>query len=163
DGISDSVSALLTIAVNPDDLRLPGHTVVDGVDLGSGNLGLTYSDVEIKNRGLSLLLERSYNTSGANAIGPFGYGWHYNYQILLVHNSQTHTYMMWGGDGKGKVFQKSKLNTTKTTMPADLPFHTSLVKNGDGTFDYFTKSHIQYRFPGALEKGAFTYYNQSYM
>ncbi|HEY0386096.1 MAG TPA: Ig-like domain-containing protein, partial [Pyrinomonadaceae bacterium] len=50
--VTDEVSGVMIVTSRGADLRPPGHTVVNGVDLGSGNLGLSHPDIpEIKNRG----------------------------------------------------------------------------------------------------------------
>ncbi len=48
-------------------------------------------------------------------------------------------------------------------MAAEKPYHGTLVRNGDGSFDYFTKTRIRFHFPGAYEVNSFNFYDQSYM
>ncbi len=155
-GYSEEVGGVVEISRNPNNLRLPGHTVVGGVDLATGHLGLTYTDVFIKFHGLALEFTRSYNQGAANVFGPVGYGWRHNYQMLLVYNRDRQVYTVFGPDGQGQSFPKGQ----ERSLP---PFHTRLVANEDGSFDYFDKAHVKYHFPGALERDSFTFYRQSYL
>ena len=159
--VSDEISGEMTVANTPRDVRLPGHTVVSGVELQNGNLGLSYTDVEIKNRGLSLSLTRSYNTAAANSFGPLGYGWSHNLQVLLVHDRQRQSYTMRGGDGGGQLFLESKASGGK--IEAEDPHQGTLVRNTDGSFDYLTKYQTRYHFPGAMEEDDTNYFNLAYM
>ncbi|RPI29625.1 MAG: hypothetical protein EHM61_00940, partial [Acidobacteria bacterium] len=156
DGYSEEMVGVLEIAPNPNDVRVPNHTIVGGIDLATGQLGLTYTDVMIKGRGLSLEFTRSYNQATANVFSPLGYGWHHNYQMLLVHNKDLELYTIIGGDAQGESFPEA-------TMRSLAPFHTRLVPDGNGGFDYYNKANIKYHFPGALERDSYSYYHQSYM
>ena len=63
--IAEQVSGLLTIQHSAENARPPGHSVVNGVDIATGNLGLSQEDVPaIGNRGLSL----SENGQSAEAL-----------------------------------------------------------------------------------------------
>jgi RHS repeat-associated protein len=159
--VTDEVEGEMSVADAPKDVRLPGSTMVNDVELSNGNLGLSYTDVSIKNRGLSLTLTRSYNTASANTFSPFGYGWRHNFQVLLVHDKNGKAYTMSGGDGSGQKFLEAKESGGK--IPAEDPFQGTLVKNADGSFDYFTKSYVKYHFPGAMEEDAFNFFNVGYM
>src|SRR5690606_4079913 len=117
-----------------------------------------YTDVMIKGRGLSLEFTRSYNQGAANVFSPLGYGWHHNYQMLLVHNRHLGLYTIIGGDAQGETFPEAP-----HVMRSLSPFHTTLVRNDDGSFDYYNKAHIKHHFPGALERDSYSYYRQSYM
>ncbi|HXK59405.1 MAG TPA: Ig-like domain-containing protein [Acidobacteriota bacterium] len=158
DGYAEEIVGALEIASNPNDVRVPNHTIVGGIDLATGHLGLTYTDVMIKGRGLSLEFTRSYNQGAANVFSPLGYGWHHNYQMLLVHNRHLGLYTIIGGDAQGETFPEAP-----HVMRSLSPFHTTLVRNDDGSFDYYNKAHIKHHFPGALERDSYSYYRQSYM
>lgn len=163
--ISEQVTGLLTIQHSADNARAPGHSVVSGVDISTGNLGLSQEDVpSINNRGLSLSLMRSYNSTQANQFGPVGAGWTHNFQILLTsqRNANNVTYQMRGGDGSGQTFKAASL-AGPLTVNAEKPYHGTLQRNSDGSFDYYTKARIRYHFPGAYEVNSFNFYDQSYM
>jgi RHS repeat-associated protein len=159
--VTDEVEGEMIVANTPSDLRLPGNTVVSGVELQTGNLALSHADVEIPNRGLSLSLTRSYNGSASNTFGPFGYGWSHNLQVLLVHNREGRSYTMRGGDGGGQLFREDKESGGR--IEAEDPHQGTLVKNPDGSFEYFTKAHVRYHFPGAMAEDDTNYFNLSYM
>jgi RHS repeat-associated protein len=162
--VTDEVAGEMTVADDPVDVRLPGTTVVNNVELSRGNLALSYTDVEVRNRGLSLGLTRSYNKAGADVFGPFGYGWQHNYQVLLIAfktDPANLSYTMSGGDGSGQVFLEA--HAVGGEMKAEDPYQGTLVKNQDGSFDYFTRAHVRYHFPGAIEEDSSTFYNAAYM
>ncbi len=174
-GYGEEMIGVLEIAANPNDVRVPNHTIVGGIDLGTGQLGLTYTDLTIKGRGLSLEFTRSYNQAAANVFGPLGYGWRHNYQMLLVHNQEERVYTIIGGDAQGETFLEAAPTLPGGSAPPALPeggtrsmrslspFHTTLVENDDHSFDYYNKAHIKYHFPGALERDSYSYYRQAYM
>ncbi|HJQ33118.1 MAG TPA: Ig-like domain-containing protein [Pyrinomonadaceae bacterium] len=164
--VSDQVNGILVVRRDGEDARPPGHTVVGGVDIASGNLGVSQADIpEIKNRGLGLSLVRSYNSAGANTQTPFGYGWQHNYNVLLTFRRDETgggTYQLRGGDGSGQRF-KSATPSGFLAMQAEKPYHGSLYRNADGSLDYYTTAHVRYHFPGALELNSYNFYDQSYM
>ena len=164
--VSDQISGTLVVRRDGEDARPPGHTLVAGVDIASGNLGVSQPDVpQINNRGISLGLVRSYNSSGANTPTPLGFGWQHNYNVLITfRRSETGggTYQLKGGDGSGQRF-KAATPTGYLKMKAEKPYHGSLFRNADGSLDYYTSAHVRYHFPGALGLNSFNFYDQSYM
>jgi len=149
---TETVDATIIVSKNPEAIRPPGNVVVSGVDLLTGNLGITASDLEIPNRGLSLSVVRAYNSHGAGAFSPFGYGWRHNYQVLLTRRFDSATQrwklMIRGGDGEGQSFFEGQ---TGQEVRADEPHQGTIRKNADGSFDFFTKNRIRFHFPGAFE------------
>src|SRR6185369_1511819 len=61
-------------------------------------------------------------------------------------------YQMIGGEGSSQVFLESKL--VNNVIKAEAPYLGTLVKNTDGTFDYFTKSQTRYHFRQPVEQGS---------
>ena len=174
DGLSDVAEGLAVIGEAKEDVRKPGSIVVNGVELESGNLGLSHTDIpEIKNRGLSLSFTRSYNSLGSSSFNPFGYGWHHNYQVLLTHTpinpdnpDPVHPaghYELIGGEGSGQTFDVGKLAPPENQGMADAPYQGTLRKNSDGTFDYFTRNRIKYHFERAIDVGSASLFNLGYM
>ncbi len=162
-GYEERVGGVLEVAANPTNVRPPGHTVVGGVDLGTGQLGLTYTDVFIPGRGLSLEFTRSYNQGQANIFGPLGYGWRHNYQMLLLYDRELRIYTVLGPDGQGQSFQNpGDSEDAALEMEALLPFHTRLKRENRGSFDYLDKAGVKYHFPGALVRDSYDYYLQAY-
>lgn len=174
-GLADSAEGLAVIGEPKEEVRKPGNIVVNGVELETGNLGLSHNDIpEIKNRGLSLSFTRFYNSVGSSNFNPFGYGWHHNYQVLLTHTPKNQrnpdkvhsegAYHLQGGEGSGQTFDEAKLvaNLGKD-VEADAPFQGKLRKNADGTFDYFTRARIKYHFERAIDVGSANDFNLGYM
>ncbi|HEU4932662.1 MAG TPA: Ig-like domain-containing protein [Pyrinomonadaceae bacterium] len=153
-----------TIVVENDSAnqRQPGNIFVNNVEIETGNLALTESDIpEIRNRGLSLSFTRLYNSRGSNTYNTLGYGWTHNYQVLLrrspdPNNPAESIYTLEGAEGNSQVFRGTELKS-------DPPFHTKLQKNSDNSFDFFTKGNIRYHFNQALEVGSEQMFNLGYM
>ena len=148
-GYSEEVSGTLLIGNVNTDVRKPGSTVVGNVEVNSGSLALSENDISIKGRGLSLELTRSYNSQAADRFGTIGYGWTHSYQISLTHFPGG--YQMIGGEGSGQTFLESKLQNG--VIKAEAPYLGRLVKNADGSLDYFTKSQTKYHFRQPVEQG----------
>lgn len=146
---SEQVSGTVLIGDVNGDVRKPGSTVVGGVEINSGNLALSENDIAIKGRGLSLDLTRSYNSQASDRFGTLGYGWTHTYQVSLTHFPGG--YQMIGGEGSGQTFLESNLQNG--AMKAEEPYLGKLVKNADGTLDYFTKTQIKYHFRQPVEQG----------
>ncbi|MGA8806915.1 MAG: DUF6531 domain-containing protein, partial [Thermoanaerobaculia bacterium] len=64
----------------------PSTTQGDPVNLSSGNMYRSMSDVSIVARGIPIALSRTYN-SRSSYDGPFGCGWTFNYGETLTTNS----------------------------------------------------------------------------
>lgn len=163
--VSDEVQGFVTVDANRFDTRLPGSTVVNGVELSTGNLGISVNDLEIRNRGLSLAVVRSYNSAGRNSFNPFGYGWRHNYQVLLQHipgeNGAPGAFMLIGGEGGGQVFNEASIQANGRAN-AEAPYQGTLIKVTDG-FDYFTKGHVRYHFNQAMDSGSEAFFDFGYM
>ena len=133
------------------ELRAPGQTVVNSVAIPSGNLGLTYTDLNVPNRGLSLNLTRSYNSQGGDLFSPLGYNWRHNYQVTLAFNPENpdqKIYTLINGEGGTQTFDETYI--TGRVIKSDGPYQGILEKNTDGSFDYYTKSRTKYHFRGAI-------------
>jgi len=163
--VFDEVQGFVTVDSNRYDARLPGSTVVNGVEVSTGNLGLSVNDLEIRNRGLSLSVTRSYNTAGRNSFNPMGYGWRHNYQILLQHfpgqNGLPGSFMLIGGEGGGQVFNEAQLQANGR-VSAESPYQGTLVRVADG-FDYLTKGRVKYHFAQAMDAGTSAFFDFGYM
>ncbi|HZH35610.1 MAG TPA: DUF6531 domain-containing protein, partial [Pyrinomonadaceae bacterium] len=144
------VQGFATISSITNDIRQPGGIVVNNVELKSGNLGLTYPDVNIPNRGMPLELKRSYNSAVANIFSPFGYGWRHNYQVLLSFDPKDKVYTLFSGDGGTVTFKEANLNPTTNLMKAEGTNRSSLAKNADGSFDFITLQQTKYHFKNAV-------------
>jgi RHS repeat-associated protein len=163
--ISEQAEGIVVVENDTADKRQPGSIVVGGVEIERGSLAITHADIpEIKNRGLSLSFTRFYNSQGSNSYNSLGYGWAHNYQVLLKReldpdNSADTIYTIEGGEGSGQHFKASNLQSGK----AEAPYQGKLQKNGDESFDFFTKAHVKYHFNRALEVGSEQFFNLGYM
>jgi hypothetical protein len=141
--ISESAQGLVIVGEPKVEKRQPGSIVVGGVELETGNLGLSNPDIpEIKNRGISLSFTRHYNSVSSNTWNTLGYGWSHNYQMLLKHRPDPQSpangiYTVVNGDGGNVYFKEDQLAAPNTNSMA--PFRDTLRKNADNSFDYFTK------------------------
>ncbi len=153
-----------TIVVENDSpgQRQPGNIVVNNVEVETGNLALSESDIpEIRNRGLSLSFTRYYNSTASNTYNTLGYGWAHNYQVLLrqspnPENPSETIYKVESGEGNVHEFNG-------TTLKSKAPFHTKLQRNSDNSFDFFSKGNIKYHFNQALAVGSEQMFNLGYM
>lgn len=160
---TEEVTGTVQIGEVNENLRQPGSTVVNGVEINSGKLAISENEAMIKGRGLSLEYTRSFNSQSANSFGTLGYGWRHSYQISLVKedakvtNPETNietilntTYTIYGGEGSNQKF--IEFPNTTGEIKANSPYLGTLKKNADGSFDYFTKSRVKYHFQGAFDQ-----------
>ncbi|MFN0125037.1 MAG: Ig-like domain-containing protein, partial [Blastocatellia bacterium] len=166
--ITDEVSGVMTISSQPADTRTPGHRVVAGVDLTTGNLGLSATDIDVKARGLNLTFARSYNSLASTSFNPLGYGWSHNYQVLLVRRKEKRAdgtdafyYQMQGGDGSGQQFDDGAPDASGF-LRAKGNYHGRLGKNADGSLDFLTRAGVTYHFSAALDESNAGLFNASY-
>lgn len=171
--VNDQFEGYVTIDQTKPDKRQPGSPVVNGVEVDTGNLALSHPDIpEIRNRGLSLSLTRFYNSSASTEFNPLGYGWRHNYQALLYHDTRGDNFEepgatgplfhIVGGEGSGRKFKEPEVNSGVEARSL-APYHDTLRKNGDGSFDYFTKARVKYHFQQPYESSSIALFNQGYM
>ena len=167
--VTEEAQGVVTIENDKQEHRKPGSIVVGGVEVEDGSLGITHTDIpEIKNRGLSLSFTRFYNSQSSNTYNSMGYGWAHNYQVLLTHGpvegSSDSLYTVQNGDGSRPMFRASKVtNATPNAPNSEFPYHDTLRKNADNSFDYITKAHVTYHFNQAVLVGSEQLFNQGYM
>jgi len=116
-----------------------GHTFAKGVDLLDGHLVSSSTDVTIPGRGPALEVVRTYANVGNSDGGVLGAGWSMNYLSTLVISSCAWTVV--GGDGSGQSFTR----VGERFVPQK-GYHTELVRNDDGSFDFFTKGRVRYHY-----------------
>lgn len=176
--VNEVAEGVVVVENDSRDSRQPGSIVVGGVEVESGNLGLTHEDIpEVKNRGLSLSFKRFYNSNSSNIYNSMGYGWAHNYQVLLKHqpdpgNPSDSIYTVENSDGGSPRFKASKLIVLPANPPlvlppfpanSEAPYHDTLRKNADNSFDYVTKANVKYHFNQVIEVGSEQLFNQGYM
>lgn len=135
----------VVITSSNSEIRKPGNEVVNGVELKTGNLALTYQDLNIPNRGLSLNLTRAYNSAGSSGLSSFGYGWTHNYDLQLFYDGERKEYKVYTGEGGIQTF-KTPANGNPNIIKAEKPDQTTLLKNSDGSIDIVTKGQTKYHF-----------------
>ena len=116
-----------------------GHTFIKGVDLLDGHLVSSSTDLSIPGRGPALELTRTYSSSAVPDGGVMGAGWSMNYFSTLIVKSCA--WIVVGGDGSGQRFTR----VGEEFIPQK-GYHTELIRNDDGSFDFYTKGRIRYHY-----------------
>jgi RHS repeat-associated protein len=132
-------SGTIRVATTGHNVLPVGHTFVKGVDLLDGHLVSSSTDVSIPGRGPALELVRTYGSVGHDSSGLVGAGWSMNYFSTLVITDCGWTIR--GGDGSGQSFTR-----VGDEFVPQKGYHTELVQNDDGSFDFFTKGRIRYHY-----------------
>ncbi len=132
-------SGTIHVATTGHNVLPVGHTFVKGVDLLDGHLVSSSSDVSILGRGPALEVVRTYGSVGKRSSGVVGAGWSMNYLSTLVITDCGWTIR--GGDGSGQSFTREG-----SEFVPQKGYHTELVRNDDGSFDFFTKGRIRYHY-----------------
>ncbi len=132
-------SGTIVVATTGQNVLPVGHTFVKGVDLLDGHLVSSSTDVSIPGRGPSLEVVRTYGSLGRSSSGEVGAGWSMNYFSTLIITGCGWTVR--GGDGSGQTF----LREGNEFVPQN-GYHTELVENPDGSFDFFTKGRVRYHY-----------------
>ncbi|HEV7767942.1 MAG TPA: DUF6531 domain-containing protein, partial [Thermoanaerobaculia bacterium] len=113
----------------------PSTTQSDPVNMSSGNMHRTMSDVSIVARGIPVALTRTYN-SRSTYNGPFGHGWTWNYGEQLIANGDgSMTYRE--SDGTEHLFRPGA-GSTFVSPPGKF---IELVSNGSGWTMTFKGGH----------------------
>ena len=116
-----------------------GHTFIKGVDLLDGHLVSSSTDLSISGRGPALAITRTYSSAGKSSRGVMGAGWSMNYHSTLIVSDCAWTVV--GGEGSGQRFIK-----VGDEFVPQKGYHTELVRNPDGSFDFYTKGRIRYHY-----------------
>ena len=118
--------------------RVPSTKQSDPVNVSSGNMHRTVTDVSVMGRGLPVALARTYN-SRSNASGAFGFGWTWTYGEMVVPNADgSVTYRE--ADGSEHVFAAS--GAEFVSPPGK---HLDLARQADGWTLTF-KDGLQHEF-----------------
>lgn len=130
----------------------------DPVNMVTGNMYHTERDIALKGRGLPIVLERAYNSRGAND-GPFGFGWTHSFNHGLTFNDPA-TDGSTGSDGKtssitwtdGTGAQKFIAVTgnpgvaINAAFTAPKGYYFTTARNADGTYGIREKNGLTYTF-----------------
>ncbi|WP_027706786.1 RHS repeat-associated core domain-containing protein [Zooshikella ganghwensis] len=116
------------------DNQLPvGHVVERNIDLFTGNLAFSRTDIDIPGRGGGLQFTRSYNSQSRDA-GRLGRGWSHNYDVALYRTGCGYVMV------KGMVF----IEEGDRYRPGK-GYHGTLKKVGN-RYDLYTKDGTRYHF-----------------
>ncbi len=138
-GLADDATGAIFVDSTGNNVLPVGHTFVKGVDLSDGHLVSSSTDVSIPGRGPALEMVRTYGSSGRDPSGPLGAGWSMNYTSTLLVTDCG--FVVFGGDGSGQRF----VDVNGRFVP-QRGYHTELVRNGDGSFDFYTKGRVRYHY-----------------
>ncbi|MFK4299899.1 hypothetical protein ABH924_005089, partial [Arthrobacter sp. GAS37] len=120
---------------NPAEMGQCYACTADPVNTSNGEFFQNVTDVSLAGRGPGLALSRSYSSQRAPFDGPLGFGWTFNYNMVLSPNSS----------GTVDVHQENGSMVT-FTQDANGVYHAparvlaSLVHNGDGTWTYIRRA-----------------------
>jgi hypothetical protein len=107
----------------------PTGIFADPVNSATGNYYSTFTDMDVRGRGLSFIFNRYYNSFG-NAAGPFGANWSHSFNISLSADIVTGSVQIKQASGGVLSF----LPSGGTYSPVTAGSFDSLTRNGDGTF-----------------------------
>nr|WP_319396083.1 DUF6531 domain-containing protein [uncultured Desulfobacter sp.] len=99
----------------------------DPVNIANGNLFHTEQDVSLPAVGMSITIDRYYN-SLSDYNGPFGYGWSYTYDEKITKNSDDGSLTYKAGDGGNFKYTKN----TDGTFKRPLGMYSTLAENVSG-------------------------------
>jgi RHS repeat-associated protein len=123
-----------------------GHTFVKGVDLLDGHLVQQATDFKVPGRHLGLEVTRTYSSAGRRPEGAMGAGWAWSYAAAL-HIGDC-AVVVTTADGSSQAFSST---SGGNPFKPQAGYHTTLVKNGDNSYDFFDKSHTRHHFKPPLD------------
>jgi len=123
-----------------------GHTFVKGVDLLDGHLVQQATDFKVPGRHLGLEVTRTYSSAGRRPEGAMGAGWAWSYASAL-HVGDC-AVVVTTADGSSQAFSST---SGGNPFKPQAGYHTTLVKNGDNSYDFFDKSHARHHFKAPLD------------
>jgi len=120
----------------------------DPINVSTGNVYEHREDLFITGRGLSLSLERSYNSQD-NYQGPLGYGWTHTYNTNLKTNPDGSVTWM---DHSGARLTFTRNADGSYSAPKGI--YDRLTRNADGSYTLRNKDGVEWRFgaSGKLQK-----------
>lgn len=121
----------------------PGCTTClssDPVNVATGNLTESATDLAVPARGVPFSFSRTYNAfdaATATASGPLGFGWTFGYNASLSVSGSGGTVTVRNGNGSTVQFVPNS-----TGYSAAARVIATLVHNGDGTYTYTLPSQM---------------------
>jgi RHS repeat-associated protein len=140
---------------NEGEPNLHWYCISNTVNVATGNLSETQSDLAIAGRGPGLQLERTYNSqlaATASTPGPFGYGWSASYSAHLVVNEAAGTASVYQDNGSAVVFS---ITASKEYVGIGPWVQATLVKEGTGyIYTLPDQTTLEFNSAGQLTKEA---------
>ncbi|MBI1909619.1 MAG: thrombospondin type 3 repeat-containing protein [Deltaproteobacteria bacterium] len=116
------------------------QNVSDPVNTATGNYAYHHTDLLLSGRGFGLNFARTYNSQD-KYVGPLGFGWTHNYNIVATEWGDGSVQIRWG-DGRSETYA-SNGDGTYQSPPG---IFSSLIKNDDNGFTLATKDHSTLHF-----------------
>jgi RHS repeat-associated protein len=113
-----------------------------GIDTSTGSVAFSQTDFTVA--GPIPLSFTRYYVSHADRRGTLGYRWSHTYDTRLEILANGDAGVVYGS-GREEFF----VNNSGTFAAADPRVHSTLVKNGDGSYTLTTKDNMTYRFTSA--------------
>ena len=119
------------------------------VDTATGNFWHIFSDIEIPGRGMSLGVDRTYNSSSASTNGPLGYGWQLNQGMALAVGGTSPNEVATIVQENGSQVTFNQPSSGSSWAPSAPRFNATLTQNGDGTWTFVRQASETFTFSAA--------------
>lgn len=119
-----------------------GRTFVKGVDLLDGHLTIQQDDIKLEGRHAALQAVRTYSSAGPASRGTMGAGWSWSYERRLAALHECGLYAVQTADGGAQAFRPDQSGR----LVPQRGYHTSLLRNRDGSYDFFDKAGFRHHF-----------------
>jgi RHS repeat-associated protein len=118
----------------------------------SGNKIFTRTDIKVPGQGLSVNIQRTYNSSLAGLDGPMGQGWTFNYDMNVIESGLGHV-ALHRSDGGTNLFGLAAPGTnlgsgagTTLTMVAQAGVSDLMLRDPSGDLRMLSKDGTSYHF-----------------
>jgi YD repeat-containing protein len=123
-----------------------GRVFVRGADLWDGHVVQQATDHEAAAGPIGLRVTRTYTSAGRGAAGLVGAGWSFSWQLTLTRHADW-LFVVRLSDGNSLAFRRRKDGTFEPPPG----YHSRLVGNPDGSFDFYDLAGYRYRFERPLD------------
>ena len=117
-----------------------GHAIVKGVDLADGSMVYSKKDIALTSPGADLEFVRTYSSQARHNLTALGRGWSHNYLSRVI-KGRCGQVTVTGADGGSARFMQN--GDVYEPMKG---YHSSLIYNQDGTFDFYPKGGNKYHY-----------------
>ncbi len=144
-GLTDEREGVISSRRERHDALPLAHDFVKGVDLYSGGLVLSQSDIDVGGRGPGLHLTRTYSSHAGDRTGFFGRGWNADLDMQVVANGCGSRVVL-GGAGQGQRFLPEGIEPDGAERYRPLyGYHGILLRHGN-EYDFIAKDGTRYHF-----------------